>query len=96
LRPLCESCDMVGVHAQVVANLEQRVENLDAIVAEPGSIPRWHHQRTEQLQNQVAYLQRVVNEMRKTRSPAVAAPVKKAGNGKVDYAGVTGDMRQPE
>jgi len=43
--------------------VEQRINNLEAISAEPGQIPRQYHDQLRQLKGQVLYLQKKIEEM---------------------------------
>ena len=53
--PLCQGCGQQG--EQTTAALEDRIGNLEAMVAEPGRIPRRYHDYLQQLQGQVVHLQ---------------------------------------
>ena len=50
--------------------LSDRINDLEAIGAELGSVPRHYHDRTDQLQGQVTYLQNKVNELLKPKKRA--------------------------
>ena len=53
-----------------IEELADKVNDLEAISVQPGSIPRYHHEKTQQLQNKVNYLQKKINEhIDKPKSP---------------------------
>ena len=62
-----------------VVDLEDRINNLEAISAEPGQIPRRYHDRLEQIQREVVYLRNKIIETR----------VKKQQVGKSSYRGLS-------
>jgi len=51
-----------------IADLEDRIGNLEAISAEPGQVPRRYHDQLQQLRAQVLYLQNKVNALLDKRS----------------------------
>jgi hypothetical protein len=48
--------------------LKEQVNDLQAIVAEPGRIPRQYNEKLQQLQGEVAYLRNKVNESQSKRN----------------------------
>jgi len=45
-----------------IEELVKKINDLEAISAQPGSVPRYYHERTQQLQGKVNYLQNNLNE----------------------------------
>jgi len=61
-----------------IADYEDRIGNLEAISAEPGQIPWRYHDRLEQKQREVIYLQNKLNE----------GAVRKSMSNKAQYRGL--------
>ena len=61
-----------------VAELRERIDNLEALSAQRGSIPRRFHSEVQQLRGQVKFLHRKVVEHRKVteQPPTTSAPSK--------------------
>ena len=49
--------------SELLQTVEDRLDNLEAISAEPGSIPRQYHDLAEQTRAQVLFLQKKVEEL---------------------------------
>jgi len=49
--------------------VKEQVNDLQAMVAEPGRIPRRYHDKLQQLQGEVTYLRNKVNELQTKRKP---------------------------
>jgi len=54
-----------------LSEIEDRIDNLEAITAEKGSIPRWYHDQVEQLRLEIAYWKA---KMLETRQKKLAGP----------------------
>ena len=48
---------------QPLEDLDDRINNLEAISAEPGGIPRRYEDKLKQVQNELIYLRNKVNEL---------------------------------
>jgi hypothetical protein len=62
--PLCQGCS----HSEdfQLANLKERINNLEAIVAMPGQIPRKYHDMLQQLQGEVTHIHKKHHERKAT------------------------------
>jgi hypothetical protein len=56
-----------GYVPESIAELKAQLNDLQAIVAEPGSVPRQYYNQLQQLRGEVAYLRTKVAEMRAKR-----------------------------
>lgn len=68
-----------------VADLEDRIGNLEAISAEPRQIPRRYEDRLEQIQGTVNYLYKKLNEI---PAKKIEMPIKKKTPSKAQYGGL--------
>lgn len=77
LAPLCQGCPQSQAPEEVIAGLEDRVGNLEAISAEPGRIPRRYYDQFQQIHGEVAYLHNKVHELsaRPVKKPKLAEGV---------------------
>jgi len=60
--PICETCDVRQV--ATTSGLDDRVNNLEAITAEPGGIPQWYHDQIHQMRNEITHWKLQVIEAR--------------------------------
>ena len=59
LTPICDGCSHQG--DKLIETLQDRVNNLEAISAQPGEVPREYHESLQQLRGQVTFLQNKLN-----------------------------------
>lgn len=50
-----------------LSDIEIRLRKVESRLSEPGSVPKYYHDRTQQLEGQVLHLQNKVNELLKTK-----------------------------
>lgn len=59
-----------------LADLEDRISNLEAISAQPGRVPRQYHEQLQQVKGEVAYLHSKLVERAAKAKPAAQASYK--------------------
>jgi len=59
--PLCQGCPQKDSSEEQIIKLEERLNDLEAISAMPGQIPRRYYEQAEQLQGQINFLQNKLN-----------------------------------
>jgi len=52
-----------------LSEIKEQVNNLEAIVAEPGQAPRRYHNQLQQVKGEVTFLRNKVNELQAKRKP---------------------------
>jgi|GEM_PF-6698199 len=71
---LCSMCDWYNSPERILDDrlhkLEERVGNLESITAEPGGIPRWYHDKIEQIRLELLHLKGKVIEARPKKPKA--------------------------
>lgn len=63
LPPLCQGCLQSQAPEEVIAGLEDRVGNLQAVSAESGRVPRRYYDQFQQIHGELAYLRNKVHEL---------------------------------
>jgi len=80
--PLCQGCPQSESSEKMIAGLEDRVGNLEAISAESGRIPRRYYDQFQQMRGEIAYLRNKLNELLgKKRQPPKSGYKGLAANG---------------
>ena len=85
--PLCQGCGQQG--EQTTAALEDRIGNLEAMIAEPGRIPRRYYDYLQQLQGQVAHLQNALYAALDRGKKKAKQQAAKQGTSKPTYQGLS-------
>ena len=61
--PLCQGCPQSQSPEEMITRLEDRVDNLEAISAEAGRIPRRYYNQFQQMHGELAYLRNRIDEL---------------------------------
>lgn len=61
--PLCQGCPNQHSVEHEVDDLKDRLNNLEAISAKPGRIPRQYNDRLQEMHGEITYLHNRVNEL---------------------------------
>jgi hypothetical protein len=63
LTPICQGCPHEEDNRQekIMAKLKDDIENLEAITAQPGKLPREYHKQMQELQGQIVFVQNKLN-----------------------------------